>query len=148
MKKRSGFVSNSSTCSFVICGFKVSDEEFDYAGVYSKMTGKTMEQIDGLAQEYNSKRRYQETDVRQIVRDFCKDAVEKELRSEDKGIKVNSGEGMDGVIIGKSICRIGSDDFPDKEELDIESIIENLKVVRNKIGCDAPIKIFIGTKCC
>ena len=148
MKIRSSFVSNSSSCSFVICGFKISDEEYDYEGAYSKITGKTKEQIIELANEYNSKVKYPYKNINDAVRSFCEDALYRKPLFDSKDIRVESGEGVGGTIVGKSICTMSNEEFLDYEDMDIENLVERIKEIRDKIGCDDPIKIFVGTKCC
>ena len=47
MKIRSGFISNSSTCSFVVMGFGV-EENFDTRGFCEFLSGKELDEELGL----------------------------------------------------------------------------------------------------
>lgn len=152
MKTRTGFVSNSSTCSFVICGFKISEKEYDYVNAYTMITGKTKEQIIDAIKQYDKENGRPEKEITDYdISDFCSECIECDSGSlfDDKDITIETGEGVNGVIVGQSICRIGSEgDSLDNEDYDIEETIDRVRKVRDKVGCNAPIKIFVGTKCC
>ena len=153
MKNRSGFVSNSSSCSFVVCGFLVPESSNcgieGYRTVLEKAFGITEEKI---IERMKENKYYKDgIDDPDAVKEFIYE-VFSEYRDVDDGIGILDGEGIpgDGVLVGKIICYSGSEDsYMPSEEYDMEEIIEEIKPIREKMGCpEVPIKLYTGTKCC
>ncbi len=147
MKLRKGFVSNSSTCSFIICGYKVADEKNNFL-VVQKLLGKTKEEIlvEMKACSYYKDKELSDNDIE----DYCCDYLY-EITFEKDGFDIEIGEGVDGIIIGKRLADISSDDSDiPNEEYELGEIQVILDVVKEKMGLSDGItpKIYMGSKCC
>ena len=149
MKIRIGFVSNSSTCSFIIYGFKLPDEK-NKLDMIQKLLEKTKEDIVAemkICSYYkNLKREIDDGDIDE----FCYELLQG-LDFEKNGFDVEFGEGIDGIIIGKHLAKISSEeDFIDNAEYGIDDIQKIADKVKEKleISDDIPLKIYMGTQCC
>ena len=149
MKTRMGFVSNSSTSGFIICGFKLADSE-DYKAleVYMMITKKTVEDITEEIQKENI--RYNNPDKKITdydIADYCDEAIYSNSLFE--GVDIECGEGVPGVIVGKSVCDVGGCGDIDEDEIDILEMIKKVERIRDSVeGCTAEVKIYTGTKSC
>jgi hypothetical protein len=141
MKIRQGFVSNSSSCSFIICGFKLPEEKS--VETYKKITKKTDEDIryDMLKEPYyKDKKEIKDFDIE----DYCQESLWEGI----SGVDIEMGEGVDGVVIGRHVTRC-SDYGIDTAIWDLDELKNEVESIRKKMGFeDYPIKIYCGTKNC
>jgi len=141
MKIRQGFVSNSSSCSFIICGFKLPEEKSKET--YKKITKKTDEEVLSDMREnsyYKDQKEIQDYDIE----DYCNDILYEGI----SGVDIEMGEGVEGVVIGRKLTTC--DDYGiDQAVWDIDELKNEAESIREKMGFeDYPIKIYCGTKCC
>lgn len=147
MKIRSGFVSNSSSCSFIICGFKLSDNR-DKIEIVKKLTGKTEED---LILEMLETCYYRDKTISDITSDDMDDYCSELLYGGRIGVAdIEMGEGVDGIVIGKNISSFEPEvNDLHSAEIDIDELLEEVKCIRNTMGpIETPIRIYTGTKCC
>lgn len=143
MKVRQGFVSNSSTASFVICGFKIEDTIENKKMIGQKVLGLTMEHVIQRIERSSSPEDV--NDPEQI--DAWYDDLFFDAKQQPGDIFVLDGEGVEALIVGKLLAY--GDDLLSNEEIDIEELREIVQEARAKAGCeDIPIKLYTGTKCC
>jgi len=143
MKIRSGFVSNSSSSSFVICGFKLPDGKS--TDMYKMISKKTDEEIidDMKKLVYYKDKELKDFDFE----DYCWECLyEGDFLGMDTDIEM--GEGVNGVIIGKNIADF-DDDYVSTNIIDLNALKERVENIRKDLGFeDVPIKIYTGTKSC
>ena len=123
MKIRNGFVSNSSSSSFVVLGFKVSQSERGLINLT-------------------------EAEIAPDNEDFLWD-IRDELDREGFYIITETVEN-NNAILGIRIAT-QSDSYLDETETaieDFEALVERLKVAQEKIGIEAEIKLYTGTELC
>ena len=141
MKVRNGFVSNSSSSSFVVVGIlidKDSPARTDF--IKAVMGGKELDKVatNSFGKTFDEIEKYAQKD---ILEDMSYDVG-------DKGYELLEGED-DGVpegktLIGKPIIDVSSDgDQLDFDEIDLSSIEADL----TDKGVLGPFKIFYGTRC-
>jgi len=140
MKIRTGFVSNSSTSSFVICGYKIP-EETPHQEIMQKLLGITENDIiNKMKKEYH----YKDKDINEEdIKDYCSEWLY-DIRSGQNDIDILMGEGIDGIIIG---IMISSGDPIEDNEISMTEIHKKLEKIENCFDVkDMPIKIFAGTE--
>lgn len=137
MKIRSGFVSNSSSSSFVVKGYLLPKDNFDY--------NKMIEIMNKFEFDYGE----------DLDEDTIKDIFYWEftdmLSSEKIYIGTNTEDGCpdnDTLMIGELLAEVDDEGgYFDTMVLDSENspLLEDLK---EKLDINAPIKIIVGTRCC
>lgn len=123
MKLRADFVTNSSTASYVVLGFKIKDGEFDYARALKKL---------GV------------TDVEEAV--FW-DA----LYGLDCAVLHGREDGLpsdDEHVVGKYIAYFSDDGYADPAEIRLRNVFKPVRDLRERLGLITRIKLYIGTKSC
>lgn len=129
MKTRQGFVSNSSTSSFVIIGYEVDENRFSMSDYATKLYGLDPSKLseDELKDEYCDAKH--NNDI--IVVDCDDDGA------------------PDGKhIIGFHMCHSNESGL-DSDSCDLVEAIEKLKPVRDKFDLNGEtVKVFTGTRCC
>ena len=147
MKIRTGFISNSSTSSFIICGFTLLDEKNNFI-IVSKLLGLTKEDVIA---EMKTRSYYKDQEIEEYdIEDFCSEYLQ-DLNFEKDGFDVEFGEGIEGIIVGKHIVKIDSEDSDlDKSETSLTDLTEITEKVRKKLGISEDISpaLYTGTKCC
>jgi len=132
MKIRTGFVSNSSTASFVIIGFTVPRGKFTDRFFLEHLYGRSnLDQMseDDLEDDFNDTRWNNRVTVR---------------NHEEEGAPKKE------TLIGVVVAEIHDDgDYADEKAIDVEDLLEEAAEVRNKLNLsekEAPIKMYIGTR--
>lgn len=137
MKIRSGFVSNSSSSSFVVKGYLLPKDSFDY--------NKMIEIMDKFEFDYGE----------DLDEDTIKDIFYWEftdmLSSKNIYIGTNTEDGCpddDTLMIGELLAEVDDEGgYFDTMVLDLENS-PSLEDLKEKLDINAPIKIIVGTRCC
>lgn len=136
-KYRLGFVSNSSSSSFVVKGYLLPKDNFDYH--------KMIEIMDKFEFDYGDN--LEEDNIKDIFYNYFLD----ELRNKKLFMSYEPEYGSpddDTIIIGKLLAEIDSEDmYFDTMVLDLEETPE-LKQIKEKMNINTPIKIIFGTRIC
>lgn len=157
MKKRYGFVSNSSSSSFVAVGFSVKDglerdDVFKSLGIEEEAKNAYLKAIQGWVESgadavlarYQTPKGMNEWLDRYLF----------EVLTEDFDLSVLNGD-EDGVGEGDMVvCDIIADISDDSYEVDsfsfstVEDSVKEMKVLRDKIAPKNDIKIYSGMRMC
>lgn len=137
MKIRTGFVSNSSSSSFVVKGFLLSKEDFNH--------NKMIEIMDKFEFDYGDN--LEEDNIKDIFYNYFLD----ELRDKKMFMSYYEEDGSpddDTIIIGELLADIDSSEgYIPTTVIDTEPS-PKLDSIKEKMGIDSPIKIIVGTRCC
>lgn len=135
MKSRRGFVSNSSSSSFVILGYKSAD-----------LLGRNVDK-EAMMRNYG-------TDVDRLLSMANKYGIDDAWYE----FLYNTNFGIDGVrylsddgdgYVGVAIADVSSDGgYLEKSEVDIDTIMEKVRKLQELFGIDKPPKIITGTRSC
>ncbi|MHA1468969.1 MAG: hypothetical protein ACTSSP_00255 [Candidatus Asgardarchaeia archaeon] len=147
MKIRIGFVSNSSTSSFVLAGFNLGQEKVLYEQIYTSITGKTEEYITTKMKE--SKGYKDDSDDPEYREEYVREYLWNEIQPEI-AIQSGSESGVgDKTVVGRMLVWSGSDgDYWDNIEVDMDKLSKELEPLRQILGTDSELKLFIGSACC
>lgn len=137
MKIRSGFVSNSSSSSFVVKGYLLPKDNFDY--------NKMIEIMDKFEFDYGE----------DLDEDTIKDIFYWEftdmLSCKNIYIGTNTEDGCpddDTLMIGELLAEADDEGgYFDTMVLDLENS-PSLEDLKEKLDINTPIKIIVGTRCC
>lgn len=137
MKIRSGFVSNSSSSSFVVKGYLLPKDNFDY--------NKMIEIMDKFEFDYGE----------DLDEDTIKDIFYWEftdmLSCKNIYIGTNTEDGCpddNTLMIGELLAEVDDEGcYFDTMVLDLENS-PSLEDLKEKLDINAPIKIIVGTRCC
>lgn len=137
MKIRTGFVSNSSSSSFIVKGFLLSKEDFNYK--------KMIEIMDKF--EFNYGDDLEEDNIKDIFYNY----FIQELRDKKMFMSYYAEDGSpddNTIIIGELLAEIDYEEgYLETSVLDLETS-PKLDEIKEKMEIDSPIKIIIGTRCC
>ena len=137
MKIRNGFVSNSSSSSFVVKGYLLPKDNFDY--------NKMIEIMNKFEFDYGE----------DLDEDTIKDIFYWEftdmLSYKNIYIGTNTEDGCpddNTLIVGELLAEVDDEDgYFDTMVLDLENS-PSLEDLKEKLDINAPIKIIVGTRCC
>lgn len=139
MKTRNGFVSNSSSCSFVLIGYEVPKEEINLHSLYRFL--------------FEAKPQYPEADDQDDFEDMMYEGIMDKLDDLDLFYSNNTdmGSPKDGIcIFGVQLALLGSED-PElhytSNSLDGE-LIERVKNIGKNFGINEEPKIITGSRLC
>lgn len=137
MKLRLGFVSNSSSSSFVVKGFLLPKDNFDY--------NKMIEIMDKFEFDYGED--LEEDNIKDIFYNYFLD----KLRDKKMFMSYYEEDGSpddDTIIIGELLADIDSSEgYIPTTVIDTEPS-PKLDSIKEKMCIDSPIKIIVGTRCC
>lgn len=137
MKIRTGFVSNSSSSSFVVKGYLLPKDNFDY--------NKMIEIMNKFEFDYG-----EDLDEDTIKDIFYWDFVDM-LSSKKIYIGTNTEDGCpddNTLMIGELLAEADDDGgYFDTMVLDLENS-PSLEDLKEKLDINAPIKIIVGTRYC
>jgi len=151
MKIRNGFVSNSSSSSFIALGFSIEAEEKPYKEILIAL-GSSEEEIDKLIKEEKEKYDWDEEFM-------VREALDSKIYDlgEEKGIRILYGS-EDGVkeddkVIAAIIEETDSDGsyyFPPGEIMlnDSNQYYRKIMELHNALSSKSPIRILYGTRSC
>lgn len=144
MKVRTGFVSNSSSSSFVLAGFLFDREDYDLESLM-KIFGYEINEnlISENIKKYNSTR---EEEIRNQLYEFRDHLSGKGLYL---GLDYEDGV-PDGYecMIGTLLMDTEYNDCCDTQILDSSSMSKELQEIKDKLGIKEDLKYIIGTRCC
>ena len=138
MKFRNGFVSNSSSSSFLAIGMKM-DYPDDTAEFVSKLTNMSRKDIERkVIETIHNKISISEDDIQDFCADWLWDI------EEESGLNVIIEEDNEWIIIGKEIgCSYNTS--VEAVDADIEAITKSMEIARDKMGfTDFPIEMYLG----
>ena len=137
MKIRTGFVSNSSSSSFVVKGFLLPKEDFNH--------NKMIEIMDKFEFDYGDN--LEEDNIKDIFYNYFLD----ELRDKKMFMSYYEEDGSpddDTIIIGELLADIDSSEgYIPTTVIDAEPSLK-LNKIKEKMNINSPIKIIVGTRCC
>ncbi len=119
MKTRQGFISNSSTCSFVVAGVKLTKKQQEE--VEAKITNGLTHKDDEYWEVYEEWR-------------------------EKSGLRFVEFKGQQ--VLGVTILHISNEDYLEDNEIDIAAILAKAATELRKLGIDQGVSIFAGTESC
>ncbi len=151
MKLRIGFVSNSSTSSFIICGFKL-ESDTDYARIVKKLLNFTDEDLIDQLKETQWFRNNPDKEIMDDdIEGYCYKIIQDSSSSENEFV-VETGEGIDGTIVGLRLAKVDSElgGAIDNSEHDIVDLQNKMDVLKEKLDISEDIspKVYTGTTAC
>ena len=123
MKVRLDHVTNSSTASYVVLGFKIK-EGFDYARALKNL---------GAKGEMGPERFW----------DSLYDMDCAVLHGNEGGLPND-----DEHVVGKYVAYFTDDGYAESVETDLSDFVKPVTDLQQKLGATTPIKLYIGTKNC
>ena len=131
MKIRSGFVSNSSTSSFILKGFVLSKDDISLENLVEKLNIGTNESEDINFYLYEYLREY--------------------FDKKDLSILINSEDGApnNSIVIGSMLQDTEYElmDMVIDFELD-NKLSDQKQLLESIVGKELPVRIIVGTRCC
>lgn len=156
MKIRQGFVSNSSSSSFIALGFSIEDNSKPYKEILIAL-GKTKEELDAIIQK--EKERYEKHewsyDEDEIIREALDDKIYHMGRENHIRLLKGSEDGVkeDDSVVALILAETDSDgceSFPGGEVICDDSDADYAKIrdLRDAVSPESPIRVLYGTRCC
>lgn len=133
MKTRNGFVSNSSSSSFIVLGFKINTEDYDKREFLQKYAPKVWAKLGEDVDEM---------DVEDSFFDFWQ-------QSDLMGIKGAGAVPADDTYVGVVFADVASDgDSLDDAEYDIADALDTCKKIKKALDLPGDPKLYTGTRSC
>ena len=161
MKKRFGFVSNSSSSSFVAVGFSLKENKdrrslMEAMGVDVEQLWKEyLEQYEKNVEKYSyyTQEDYEEIKSKGISEDFLSD-ISYEFFDESGYRVLNGGE--DGVadddfVVVEMISDVASDEYAEGDSFsfsELQTRFVGIEKLRQKIAPDVEMMVYTGTRMC
>ena len=137
MKIRSGFVSNSSSSSFVVKGYLLPKDNFDYNKMIEIMNKFEFDYGEDLDED--------------TIKDIFYWEFTNMLSSKNIYICTNTEDGCpdnNTLMVGELLAEVDDEGgYFDTMVLDLENS-PSLEDLKEKLNINAPIKIIVGTRCC
>lgn len=131
MKIRNGFVSNSSSSSFVAVGIKVKESDLDIKSIMVNKMGKTIEPD------------WTEEDIYDAFREDIYETDFQFRNDSEQGVVTKNNE----VVLTKTIISGEAYDL-DNEETSIDELIKMGQEIKDFFGVDGEIKLYSGIELC
>jgi hypothetical protein len=132
MKVRNGFVSNSSTSSFVVLGYKVEYDEEDLKDIITKIDPEALKKIDMDSEDV-------ESDLEELFSELVDYGSDKIDFFRDR----DGGE----LYAGALIACVSSDEGTGSGEFKIDEIMAKCKNAKEIFGFEGEPKLHTGTIC-
>lgn len=145
MKIRNGFVSNSSSSSFILKGFVIPRESINYEEIMKKFDFDYQPIVDEYVEKYSYSDR--QDAIRDVYWDKFDNVLTKQHVYVGKGVEAGCND-EDSVMIGEIIEETGECGCDFKyHELDFE-MTDMLRDIKEKFNIESPVKIIVTTRCC
>lgn len=136
MKVRVGHVSNSSTSSFIMCGYFIETGGMSHQGIIQKLFDKTSEEI---VARMKTDKYYKGIPISpDLIEEYCSGWIHNSNVKRD-GFDVFTGDYSDGFIVGLNI---------EDSDMDLDEIKAKMDIIKERLGLEGPAKIHSGTYYC
>lgn len=138
MKIRNGFVSNSSSSSFLAVGMKIPyPKKEDIVNVLAKTLDITEEDIMKKVQEAHGMFA-DEWDIEEYCQEWIWD-----INFRDHGIDMITDRDDEWLLIGKEIASAYNESV-EAIDADLAEITKSIEKVRDRLGLEVPVQLYLG----
>jgi len=148
MKIRKGFVSNSSSASFVIIGFGIDNSD-------SKETAKNVfdlsdeDIMDKMKASSYYKKYPEKLEDPKAIKEFCNELLYDLEEAANFDVLMGEGDIPDGkIVVGKIISYVTTEDQQEAKQFDVDELVTKIKTLQEEMGNTDTLKIYTGTMCC
>ncbi len=151
MKIRNGFVSNSSSSSFVALGFSIGESSLPFRDLVIALGASEKEVDETIKEHHNDDESMDEHSIKDALWDILYNFGKKEhfriLAGDEDGVD------KDDQVIALMLAETDSygefyfsqgEVFLDDSDCDYHKI----KEIRDRVAINAPIRVLYGTRCC